>query len=141
VRLLLDTHALLWFLEGDAAMLAGPARAAIADPGNEVLVSVVSLWEVAVKLRAGKLEAELAEIVEGTARAGFATLGITPAHLLGLGRLPRIEDHRDPFDHLLIAQAITEGAGFVTQDRNAARYSVRLLRCHGGPPAHPAGVG
>ena len=134
MRLLLDTHALLWFLDGDAGMLAGPARAAITDPGNEVLVSVVSLWEVAVKLRAGKLEADLVEIIEATARAGFVTLGVTPAHLLGLDRLPRIENHRDPFDHLLISQAIAEGASFVSQDRNAPRYPVALLRCNGGPP-------
>jgi PIN domain nuclease of toxin-antitoxin system len=128
VRLLLDTHALLWFLSGDET-LAVPARDRVADPANDVFVSVVSLWEIAVKLRIGKLRADLRAITEASAQAGFDLLGIRPDHLLAIRRLPVFDDHRDPFDHLLIAQAIVENLVFMSEDRNAPRYPVSVIRC------------
>jgi PIN domain nuclease of toxin-antitoxin system len=127
VRLLLDTHALLWWLEGNDAL--GPqARALIEDPANDVLVSAVSLWEIVIKARIGKLRADLGEIVGAVEQEGFAMLGISSEHLLALSELP--QHHRDPFDHLLIAQAIVEGASFVTADGNAASYPVPLVAAH-----------
>jgi len=135
VKLLLDTHALLWWLNDDR-QLGQVARDLIADPGNDVLVSVVSLWEVVVKVRIGKLEADIAEVSEAVERDGFTPLGIGAAHLVTLGGLPLHPDHRDPFDHLLIAQAITEGATFMSEDRNASRYPVRFTTCS-EPPAAP----
>jgi len=126
VRLLLDTNALLWWLADDA-QLGAAARAAIAEPANDVLVSVVSLWEIVVKVRAGKLEADIAEIGEALARNGLSLIGIAPAHLAALITLPT--HHRDPFDHLLIAQAMAEEAIFVSADRHAPAYPVGLLRC------------
>jgi PIN domain nuclease of toxin-antitoxin system len=135
MRLLLDTHALLWWLSDDGRL--GPqARALIEDPANDVLVSVVSLWEIAVKVRIGKLQANLREIVESVGREGFSPLDISMSHLLTLVGLPK--HHRDPFDHLLIAQAITESAALVSEDRNAPRYDVRLVTCSdGSTPTHP----
>ncbi len=129
MRLLLDTHALLWWLADDDQL--GPqARGLIEDPGNDVLVSVVSLWETVVKARAGKLEADIAEVVDAVQREGFVLLNIDTTHLLALTGLP--VHHRDPFDHLLIAQAIAEDAVLVSEDRNTGRYPVRLLKCSDG---------
>ena len=136
MRLLLDTHALLWWLADDDRL--GPrARDLIEDPGNDVLVSVVSLWEIVVKQRVGKLEADIEEIVEAVGREGFACLDISTAHLLTLAELPM--HHRDPFDHLLIAQALAEDVTFLSNDRNAARCQVRLVTCADPPPPSAQG--
>ena len=130
MRLLLDTHVLLWWLADDDQL--GPrARHLIEDPGNDILVSVVSLWEIVVKHRVGKLEADIAEISGIIPREGFALLDINTAHLLALARLPM--HHRDPFDHLLIAQAVEEDATFISEERNASRYPVRLVTCSDAP--------
>jgi PIN domain nuclease of toxin-antitoxin system len=137
MRLLLDTHALLWWLSDDDR-LGAQARALIEDPGNDVLVSVVSLWEITVKARIGKLQADLREIVESVGREGFSPLDISMPHLLTLVELPK--HHRDPFDHLLIAQAIAEDAAFVSDDRNAPRYEVRLVTCSDVRPSPAAGT-
>lgn len=128
MKLLLDTHALLWWL-GDDDNLGSQARALIADPDNAVLVSTASLWEIVVKVRIGKLQAAITEIEAAIARDDFVRLDIRPAHLAVLTRLPRHPDHRDPFDHLLVAQAISEDALFVSEDRHASRYPVRTTTC------------
>jgi PIN domain nuclease of toxin-antitoxin system len=136
MRLLLDTHALLWWLSDDDR-LGQRARDLIEDPANDVLVSIVSLWEIVVKARVGKLEADLREIVNEVGRPGFELVGVTTPHLLALAELPM--HHRDPFDHLLIAQAIVEDAVFVSEDRNAPRYSVRLVTCSDAPESSASG--
>ncbi len=131
MRLLLDTPTLLWWLADDDRL--GPrVRALIEDPGNDVLVSVASLWETVVKARVGKLEADIGEIVDAVEREGFTLLGIGAKHLLTLAGLPA--HHRDPFDHLLIAQAIAEDAAFVSEDRNAPGYPVRVVACSNSLP-------
>ncbi|TCZ66051.1 type II toxin-antitoxin system VapC family toxin [Roseicella aquatilis] len=137
MKLLLDTHALLWWLKDDG-QLGARARALIADPGNDVLVSAASLWEIVVKVRIGKLEADIEEISEAVERGGFTLLGISAAHLAVLGGLPLHPGHRDPFDHLLIAQAITEGATFLSEDRNAPRYPVRIVTCSDSAAPYPS---
>jgi PIN domain nuclease of toxin-antitoxin system len=126
VKLLLDTHVLLWFAAGDA-QLGVRAREAIADPQNTVLVSVVSLWEAAIKVRIGKLEVEMPALISGSVRAGFELLDLVPAHVERLMALPVSAQHRDPFDQLLLAQTKAEGATFVTDDRHARRYGVPIL--------------
>ncbi len=127
MRLLLDTHVLLWFAGGDER-LTGKARQAIADPANEVLVSVVSLWEAAIKVRIGKLEVDVPSLAANCARAGFGMLDLTPAPVERPMALPLPARHRDPFDHLLLAQAASEGATFVTEDGHARQYGVPILR-------------
>jgi PIN domain nuclease of toxin-antitoxin system len=129
MRVLLDTHALLWWLSDDRR-LGATARATISDSANDVLASVVSLWEIVVKLRIGKLDADISAIERAISRDGFQRLPITPAHLAAVVTLP--SHHRDPFDHLLIAQAMTEGATFLSEDRNAKSYPVQLQRCSEG---------
>ena len=130
MKLLLDTQALLWWLTDDD-QLGRQARELIEDPGNSVLISMVSFWEIAVKTRVGKLQADIKEIADAVPREGFVLLDIGVAHLLTLAGLPM--HHRDPFDHLLIAQAITEDALFISEDRNAARYKVRAMTCSDAP--------
>ena len=128
MKLLLDTHTLLWWLEDDRRL--GPrARALIADPGNDVLVSVASLWEVVVKVRVGKLEADIGAITQACDRDGFIWLPVKNEHLKALAALPM--HHRDPFDHLLIAQAMTEDAIFISDDVHTPRYPVRAVACSG----------
>jgi len=126
MRFLLDTHALLWWLSDDRR-LGLHARTLIADPGNTILVSVASLWEIVVKQRVGKIEAEIGAIERVLEREGFGRLAITPVHLECLSGLPR--HHRDPFDHLLIAQAISEDAVLVSDDAVMALYAVDLQPC------------
>jgi len=126
MRLLLDTHVILWWLSGDGRF--GPkSRRLITDDANQVLVSVVSLWEITMKVRAGKLQADVSEIEWDLTEQGFGSLGVEKAHLWPLSTLP--VHHGDPFDHMLIAQAIVEGATLLTADRVIRRYPVRYLDC------------
>jgi PIN domain nuclease of toxin-antitoxin system len=122
VRLLLDTHALLWWLDG-VELLAG-AQAAIAEPDNAVLVSAASAWEIAIKKALGKLRAP-DDLAEQVRLNRFTALPITIAHALAAGALPR--HHDDPFDRLLIAQALEERLTVVTRDERFAAYGVSLL--------------
>ncbi|MGH1559252.1 type II toxin-antitoxin system VapC family toxin [Caulobacter segnis] len=121
MRVLLDTNVVLWWLTGDV-QLNDVALATINAPDNEVIVSVVSLWEIVIKVRIGKLKASLDEIEQVLEQEGVSRLGVSSAHLRALGTLPT--HHRDPFDHLLIAQAIAEGVVFLTGDRQASLYPV-----------------
>ena len=122
-RLLLDTHVLLWALE-DSQALSVDARQSIADTRNEVFVSAVSIWEMAIKRSLGKLRApdNLADTVQ---EAGFAALPITLAHAEQAGMLP--PHHRDPFDRMLVAQALAEGLVVVTDDALIPKYGVRTM--------------
>lgn len=124
MRLLLDTHALLWWLLDDAA-LPGSARRAI-ERAEAVYVSSASVWEIAIKQRLGKLpelSLSAAELPELIAQCRFAALPITDRHAAGVAALPH--HHRDPFDHLLIAQAQAEKLVLVTRDDRFAAYGVK----------------
>jgi PIN domain nuclease of toxin-antitoxin system len=123
MRLLLDTHVVIWWMDGSlAAVVSDRFRA----PTSDVVVSAVSAHEIAYKVRLGRLRvpgtaAEAAEL------SGFSTLSISLAHADAAGRLPL--HHRDPFDRLLIAQAQLEGLTIVTRDRAFAAYDVDVLPC------------
>lgn len=130
MRLLVDTCVLLWFLRGDEDAMPGSVFEQIECESNDVYVSVVSIWEIAIKARLGKLalvgrldasfEVELA-------REGFSVLGLDVAHAVEVYRLPW--EHRDPFDRLLIAQCRCEDLRPVTPDApwRAAGYGIRAL--------------
>jgi PIN domain nuclease of toxin-antitoxin system len=122
VRLLLDTHALLWWL-ADAG-LTDRARDAIADPGNLVMVSAASAWEISIKKTLGKLSAP-DDLERQVDEGGFVALPISIAHGLAAGQLPR--HHDDPFDRMLIAQALQEGLTIVTHNQRFSDYNVALL--------------
>ena len=122
--LLLDTHALLWWLDGDAS-LSEAARAAIGEPARAVHVSAASAWEITTKHRLGKLPGAqaVARDVGGILRAqGFEALAIGVEDAEAAGRLPG--PHRDPFDRMLIAQAIGRGWGLVSNERAFDGYGV-----------------
>jgi PIN domain nuclease of toxin-antitoxin system len=127
VRLLIDTHALLWWLSDDPS-LSGGARKAMAETSNVLLVSAASAWEIATKVRLGRLPgaAELAADFQGfMLREGFTTLDITVDHGIRAGLLPG--PHRDPFDRMLISQAQAENLPIVTNERNFEAYGVRRV--------------
>ncbi len=119
---------LLWALGGDDRL--GPAvRAAIVDPSHEVAVSAAALWEIAIKQSLGKLRlpSSARDWLPGEIeRSGFTILSITGRHALAAGALP--PHHRDPFDRMLVAQAIEESLTLVTSDARLALYGVSLLR-------------
>ncbi len=125
-KLLLDTHALIWWLE-DSPRLGPCARDLIADPINQVLFSIVSLWEIAIKARLGKLHIDVELTNRAALSGGLDPLPISPAHLFALRALPT--HHNDPFDHLLIAQSMIEGATLVSDDTRIARYDIELITC------------
>ena len=122
-RLLLDTHVFLWCL-ADAAKLSASARTAITDANNEVFVSAVTGWEIAVKRAKGHLTApdNLGAMIE---ERGFTHLPLTFHHAEQAGLLPM--HHRDPFDRFLIAQAQAEGLTLVTKDQRIPQYGVRTM--------------
>lgn len=122
MRLLLDTHALLWWLADEG--LAAQAREAIADPANLVVVSAASAWEISIKKALGKLNAPDDLEVQLEANR-FDPLPIGMGHAIAAGQLPR--HHEDPFDRMLIAQAFAEGLTIVTRDKRFEDYGVALL--------------
>ncbi len=129
MNLLLDTNALIWWLE-DNSRIAGRPRATIADPGNTVYVSAVTTWELAIKVGIGRLRVRT-DLTDWLPREldaqRFTPLPITLAHTLRVESLPR--HHGDPFDRLLIAQALTEGYWLVTGDPVFAEYGVPVIPC------------
>lgn len=123
MKLLLDTHAFLWWDSNDTHLPAA-LRSAIASPQNEVFVSAVSVWEIAIKRASGKLnfQASAAKAIEAH---GFLPLPIAVEHAEWAGSLPQL--HRDPFDRLLVAQAQLEGLVLVSVDEQILRYQVPHL--------------
>jgi len=127
VRVLLDTHALLWWLAGDER-LSAVARETIADDSTEVLVSAASAWEIATKVRIGKLPGAASvatELGQHLRDQGFEELPISVNHGQRAGLLPG--DHRDPFDRMLAAQAQAEDVPVVSIDTVFERFGVRRL--------------
>lgn len=121
--LLLDTHVFLWWDSGDA-QLGTAARKAIADPSNGIFVSAASVWEIAIKRQIGRLfytGSPTAAIVQN----GFVPLPILPDHAERVETLPQL--HRDPFDRMLVAQALSTSMTFVTADNAIVGYPVPTL--------------
>ena len=127
MNLLLDTHALLWWVAGDDN-LSSAARRAISDEANTVLVSAVCAYEISFKHRLGKLP-EASHIVQSfdaeLNRQGFGGLPVSVAHALRAGDLPLA--HRDPFDRLLIAQSLVDGLTLISNERLFDDFGVKRL--------------
>jgi PIN domain nuclease of toxin-antitoxin system len=127
VRLLLDTHALLWWLTKSPSLTAS-AQNLLKNRDHTVLVSAASMWEIATKVRLGKLDVAI-EVVENfvayLARERFEAVSVTAAHGIRAGLLPG--PHKDPFDRMLIAQALAENVPIVSNDRALDGYGVRRL--------------
>ena len=127
MRLLLDTHAFLWWLLADPA-LSVAARSAVADAENEVFVSAASAWEITTKFRIGKLPKAtfiVTDIAGTIAQQGFIELPVAIRHGQLAGSLPGI--HKDPFDRMLVAQAIVEDVTIVSGDQILSAYGVPRL--------------
>jgi len=120
---LLDTHAAIWFLNGNDS-LSNTANQIIRDCSNPVFLSIVSAWELAIKTNIGKLnfEGRAAGFIRLAENTGFSIIPIKTVHLSVLEELPLL--HRDPFDRLLIATAISEQMTFISADKNIAQYNV-----------------
>jgi PIN domain nuclease of toxin-antitoxin system len=127
VKLLLDTHAFLWWVEGTPT-LGRRARAAVANPDNDVFISMASCWELAIKLSLGKLRLSQRLdrfIPDQLTVNGFSLLAVELRHVVGVADLPF--HHRDPFDRLLAAQALQEQLTIVSNDRVFRRYGVTVI--------------
>ena len=127
MRLLLDTCTFLWIITGDAH-LSKRARSLVVDPGNEVYLSVVSAWEIVVKHALGRLPLPTDPetlVPRERERHQIETLPLDETAALNVRRLPAL--HRDPFDRMLVSQAIIGGLAIVTPDRQLAQYPARVV--------------
>jgi PIN domain nuclease of toxin-antitoxin system len=127
MRLLLDTHAFIWMFD-EPEKLSPKAHTLLADSNNELIVSVVSVWEMQIKMKLGKLRLTVppGELVESHRQTnGVQVLPVELGHVLALDALPA--HHKDPFDPLLVAQANVEGASLVSRDPLFSGYPVQLL--------------
>ena len=120
---LVDANALLWWL-ADEPKLHDAAARAIKDPGNDVIVSAATIWEIEVKRAAGRLDAP-PDLLEDLAKARFDTIALSAVDAVAAARLPR--HHADPFDRMLIAQALRLDAVIVSRDRTFDAYGVHRL--------------
>ncbi|MDR1512769.1 MAG: type II toxin-antitoxin system VapC family toxin [Propionibacteriaceae bacterium] len=135
MRALLDTNVLLWWL-GSSRRLRPGHREIIADPANQVFVSAISAAEIEIKAALGKLPEAPESLAEAMAAEGFAELRFSVAHAAALRALPPI--HRDPFDRMLMAQALTEGLPVLTADPVFGAYGVDTPRDDGRPSTRGA---
>ena len=121
MRLLLDTHVLLWSLAA-SRKLPPAARRLLVDPRNTILYSAASVWEIAIKsaLARKDFRVDLPQLLRAAGATGFIELTVTSAHAARVATLPDL--HRDPFDRLLIAQALTESAVLITNDARLGQY-------------------
>lgn len=128
MKVLLDTHIALWAIT-DSPKLPGQAREMILSPLNEIHVSVASVWEIAIKhsLRRENMPVSGTEAMRYFAEAGYILLVIGAEHAAATETLPAI--HADPFDRILVAQALTESLKLVTHDATMARYDQGILLC------------
>lgn len=123
MRFLLDTNTLLWLLTDSPRI--DPIRELVLSDETEIYVSAVSWWEIAIKTRIGKLDASLNILRPASRDSGFQELPLTGSHAETMLTLPKY--HNDPFDHMLIAQAITEPMRFITGDAILSQYSHNVI--------------
>lgn len=124
MKLLLDSHAFLWWLAEDEK-LSTAARQAVADPASTIHVSAATVWELSIKAALGKLDLDGADLAEEIEEGDFLELPITARHSLAAAALPR--HHDDPFDRMLIAQARIEGLTIVTRDPAFRAYGIAIV--------------
>ena len=126
MNILLDTHALWWFIKGDEK-LPTSMQNVICDEANTIHVSLASIWEVAIKMSIGKLhfDGDIKGLMDAIQDEGFSLLEISTAHVQVIADLPFI--HRDPFDRMLIAQAMVEQIPIMTADANVQQYDVGYI--------------
>jgi len=123
---LLDTHTLIWFLNGDSE-LSVKSRMIIEDPENNKFVSIASIWEIAIKISLNKFKFEkgFKKFLELIERNGFEIMPISVEHALAVSSLKFI--HRDPFDRVIVSQALTDNMTIVTKDKTIVKYKVKTV--------------
>ena len=124
MRLLIDTHIFLWAMNGDKKLSKEAQRTML--NADAVFVSAATIWEISIKSALGKLDADVDELVVNLEQAGFRELPVTAAHAAAVRNLPDI--HRDWFDRLLVAQAITEPLRLLTVDDNVEKYTDLVIK-------------
>jgi PIN domain nuclease of toxin-antitoxin system len=126
MQLLIDTHILIWFLEGNKS-LSKTRRQIISEPQNDVFLSIASLWEIAIKISLGKLTLakHFSDVIKQIAVENIEILPISPEHTIQVSILPF--HHRDPFDRIIIAQAQIENLPVMTDDSNFNNYGIKIL--------------
>lgn len=126
MRILLDTHVLIWFLEGNQD-LSKPRRQTIVNAQNEIFVSIVSLWEIAIKIGIGKLtlSRSLSDVIQHLTNQSITILLLQPGHVLQVATLPF--HHLDPFDRMIIAQAQVDYLTVISHESVFANYGIKLL--------------
>ena len=123
MRLLVDTHLLVWWVAG--RRLPREAVALIEDSGNELFASAASIWEIAIKAGLGRIALDPADFTNALEGGGFTPLPVTSSHAVAVAKLPDI--HRDPFDRLLVAQSRVEHMSLLTHDRTLAGYGALVV--------------
>jgi PIN domain nuclease of toxin-antitoxin system len=124
MRLLVDTHLLVWWVAG--RQLPREAVTLIEDSRNELFASAASIWEIAIKAGLGRIALDPAELTEALEGGGFTPLPVTSSHAVAVATLPSI--HRDPFDRLLVAQSRVEHLSLLTHDKILAEYGALVVR-------------
>lgn len=124
MRLLLDTQIFVWATIGDRRL--GPKAREFLSNAAQIYVSVASIWEIAIKARLGKIDADPRRMVDAIGESGFLELPVSALHAAGVERLP--PHHGDPFDRLLVAQALAEPLRLVTVDRMLEQYTDLVIR-------------
>ena len=133
MRFLIDTHTFLWFVD-DSSRLSAPARSILEDGSHEIMLSVASLWEMAIKAGLGRLSVApssglpfVAAVQQQLGATGVKTLAIAPEHALGVSILPQNTGHNDPFDRLLAVQALMEQIPIISVDTRLDLYGVSRI--------------
>lgn len=128
MKVLLDTHLLIWW-EANHPRLPATVTQWVCNEAEMVFISRASLWEIAIKVSIGRLKMDIAKFSDNVEKHGFVWLDIKNEHLLAVAALPVFDDHRDPFDRLLVAQSQTEPLVLLTADSKLARYgsTVRVV--------------
>lgn len=124
MKILLDTNALIWWME-DNSLLGPKARATLANPSNTVIATIVSIWEITMKWRAGKFPWPGSIYISLLAEEDVALMPVEQPHLEVLEQLSF--HHKDSFDHLILAQAMVENAALISSDREMAQYGIRCF--------------
>lgn len=128
MNVLLDTHAFIYWIENNTAALSPMGFTIIADRSNTIFLSLASIWEMQIKIQIGKLKLvnDLSDVVEEQQQVnGMRLLSILPQHIYNLSQLPL--HHKDPFDRLLLSQAITAGYSLLSQDSKFAAYGANVI--------------
>ncbi|MGL5838528.1 MAG: type II toxin-antitoxin system VapC family toxin [Sphingorhabdus sp.] len=126
MRLLIDTHVFIWW-QNDDPLLSKAARAVLADPQHSLLVSIASFWEMSIKFRQGKLQSAGSVAYRKAIGEQVSILDVKLDHLAALEALPDRPDHKDPFDRMMLAQALSEGCPLMTGDRKMVGYGVSCI--------------